>query len=198
MRKYFLEGLIVVIPLYLTYRFVRWALSYVYNFFHFSIAFLPKEYRDILRVEILVSGLTAVVVILLVFLCGVFVNTIVGRASTKIIERVLTKIPIVNSIYSAFYDLFDLTIKQSGIKFSRVVYVANPNNKIYSIGFVTGVSIPEVSGKGKLRHLNVFVPGTPNPTSGFLLCVPEKEVIPSSLTIEQGMKIVVSGGVVKK
>ncbi len=195
-RKLLLEGLIVVIPLYLTYRFVLWALSYVYNGLHFSIALIPKQYRDQLPIEILVSIATGLVVLLFVFLCGVFAKTIAGRASRRFVDRIMTTIPVIKSIYSAFNDLFELTMKQDGIKFSKVVYVANPNKNSLSIGFVTGESIPEISDRKKM--LNIFIPGTPNPTSGFLVCVPEKEVIQSAMTIEQGMKLVVSGGVVKK
>lgn len=198
LRKFLFEGLIVVIPLYLTYRFAKWALSYVYGFFHFSIAFLPVEYRQILPIEILVSILTALVVIVFIFISGVFVRTFAGRAIRNFISRIIENIPIVNSIYTAFSDLFELTVSQEGVKFSSVVYVANPNKRTLSIGFVTGQSIPEIAGKKKKTYLNVFIPGTPNPTSGFLICVPEKEVMKSDLSIEQGMKIVVSGGVVHR
>lgn len=196
--KLFFEGLIVVIPLYLTYRFIRWALTFFYNFFHISVFLLPEKYREFLPVELIAPVLAAVVLALFVFICGIFVSTIAGRTSKRIIDRIMQNIPIVNTVYSAFNDLLELTVKQSEIKFSRVVYVANPNKNSLSLGFVTGVAIPEITGKTKKRHLNVFIPGTPNPTSGFMICVPEDEVKKCSLDIEKAMKLVVSGGVVNK
>jgi uncharacterized membrane protein len=127
---------------------------------------------------------------------GFLSANILGRSVVGAYERVLRKIPLVRGIYAAVKQVMEQLLSDKTDKFRGVVLFEFPRKGVYSLGFVTGSTSGEIGDKTEGRALNVFLPCTPNPTSGFYLVVREEEVIPVDLSVEQAFKIILSGGMV--
>jgi len=186
-RRQFLSGVLVVVPLILTYVVLRFLFEaidgilspYLEKFFHYSI-----------------PGLGIITTILIIILTGFFVRSIVGAWVYKYGDKFLAKMPIVRIFYLAAKQLMEaLTIPQYAA-FKEVVMFEYPRRGVYAIGFSTA-RIDYVIDDGERKKLvGIFVPSTPTPISGIVIFVPENDVIPINLTIEEGLKLLVSGGIV--
>lgn len=144
--------------------------------------------------EIAVGAIGLVVVVIVIYLVGVLTTSILGRWIVRLVEIMFTKVPLVRTVYTSSRQLVEtLFVERSA--FRRVVMVEFPKKDTYTLGFVTTDDAWTVR-PSKEKALPVFVPTTPNPTSGFLLLVPERELIPTNLTVEWAMKIIISGGIV--
>ena len=125
-----------------------------------------------------------------------FATNILGRFFLRIGESILDHLPVVRSLYGATKQIFETVFANQSEAFREVVLVEYPRKEMWVIGFLTGRTKGEVQTKTADDVVNIFVPKTPNPTSGFLLFVPQKDVIPLEMTIEEGVKLVVSAGIV--
>ncbi|MBI2369426.1 MAG: DUF502 domain-containing protein, partial [Deltaproteobacteria bacterium] len=148
-----------------------------------------------------VPGLGIMATIVLVFLVGLFTTNVVGRRLLEWAERLLVRVPVVKSIYLGSKQLVEAITLPGKQTFKRVVMIEYPRRGLYAVGFITSTNIGEVhggppDGTSTEYVVNVFVPATPNVTSGTLILVPKKEIIPLSLSVEDGVKLVVSGGIV--
>jgi uncharacterized membrane protein len=141
-----------------------------------------------------VPGFGIILLLSLIFLSGVLVTNIFGRKLVQLWEEFLQKVPVVRNIYSLFKSVVDTFSNQSKEKLSRVVLVEFPRKGCFTIGFVTGIPNEEIISSAGERLINVYVPTTPNPTGGYMLLFPEKEVRPLSISAEEGMKMVISTG----
>jgi len=190
-RRKFLMGLVAILPVGLTI-FVCWFLVTKFGSLLVRLFARIPYLRELPEIAVGVIGFVAVVVI--IYLVGVLTTSILGRWMVRFGEMVLTRVPLVRTIYTSSKQLAE-TLFVDRSAFRRVVMVEFPKKGTYTMGFVTTDNAWTVKPTQD-RALPVFVPTTPNPTSGYLLLVPEQELIPTDLSVEWAMKIIISGGIV--
>lgn len=193
LRGYFLAGIVVTAPIsitiYLTYHF----LSFVDN----AVArLLPKEWYDSLYGVATVPGIGLIIAVTAFVLIGWFATNFFGRLFIRIAEYFVDRMPVIRTLYSAIKQIFETIMASQSTAFREVVMLEYPRKGVWSIGFVTGVSKGQVQEITAKETVNVFVPTTPNPTSGYLLFVPRKELRYLDMTVEEGVKLVVSAGII--
>ncbi|NOY87099.1 MAG: DUF502 domain-containing protein [Deltaproteobacteria bacterium] len=191
-RKYILTGFLVLIPVFLT----GWVLITLFRITDKALALIPRAYRPETLIGFNIPGLGMLISFLLVFVLGAFVANVIGRKFLATGEKLLEKIPIVRWFYFSSKQILEAVFAKEGDSFRRVVLIEYPRKGLYSVGFVTGESKGEVDRKVPGPSLTVFIPTTPNPTSGFLYIVPETETIPLSWSVEDAFRMVVSAGVI--
>ncbi|MFN3076262.1 MAG: DUF502 domain-containing protein [Alphaproteobacteria bacterium] len=187
LRAYFFAGVLVTAPAAITF-YVAWL---VIDLVDRQIAPLFPDYPAF---GIPGLGLLALVVALMAV--GALTAGFVGRFFIRTGERILARMPVIRSIYSATKQIFEAVLRQQSQAFREVVLVEYPRQGIWTIAFITGTATAEVRRAVGEEMVNIFVPTTPNPTSGFLLFVPRPTLIPLRMTVEEGIKLVVSGGIV--
>jgi len=194
LRNYLLAGIIVTAPISITF-FIVWQ---VVDFFDETASTLiPSRYNPETYLPFSMPGLGFVLVLALITLVGWFTASLLGRSMMRFGERVLHRMPVVRSIYGTLKQIFETVLANSSRSFREVVLVEYPRRGLWAIAFVTGPTrgeVGEVMGGEEL--VNVFLPTTPNPTSGFLLFVPRRDLVHLAMSIEEGMKMVISGGIV--
>ncbi|MFH1778892.1 MAG: DUF502 domain-containing protein [Candidatus Omnitrophota bacterium] len=195
-RKNFITGLAVLFPLVITVWFVR---LIIIKTNLVVLEPLMKTLRPFLgdtAFEYLARIILFIVLILIIALIGFGTRVLVLRKFFSHWEKLFYRVPMAGKIYSVTKDMSRAFLGQSKGIFTRVVLVEFPRKGIYSIGFVTSEGKGEIQDKTEEKVINVFIPTTPNPTSGYLLLVPEKELINLDMSIADGMKLVISGGIV--
>ncbi len=193
LKNYFLTGLLVVVPIALTFLVVRWIVTFMD---HYLSRVLPPAWQPDHLFGVWVPGLGLVATLLLIMLVGVLTANIFGRKLVHFYEFLLDKIPFVKGIYSLFKQVADTVISRDRGAFRKVVLIEYPRRDIWAVAFVTGISEGEVQEVTSKRLVNIFVPTTPNPTSGFYILVPEDDMIELSMTVEEAFKLIISGGMV--
>lgn len=197
LRNSFFAGLVVLIPLGITIL--------VFNILIQNIGapaselffgFFQSSWRNYSGVNIILNGISTLIVVGLVTVLGILSNYFLGRWFIKTTEKILHKLPFINVVYKTAKQIVDTFAEQNKAIFQKVVLVEFPKAGTYSIGFLTGVCKGEVQDKTQEKLCNVFVPTTPNPTSGFLVLVPEKELIYLAMSTGDAMKLIISGGAV--
>lgn len=188
LRHYFLTGLILVIPaiitIYVFYKIFLWVDANLGG-----IVYRLTGYR-IPGLSFLFLGF----LILMTILIGMLTANYIGKKLVSIYERLLAKIPLVREVYMTIKQIMEVLLVKGDRSFREVVLLEYPRRGMYCIGFVTNKRGGRITPKGE-ELLIVFIPTTPNPTSGVMVLVPPSEVIPLPITIEQGLKLVISGGV---
>ena len=191
-RRHFLTGLLVIVPLGLTFFVVSW----IVGFMDQILDFIPPKFHPDTYLPFPIPGLGVIFTLFIIQFVGLLSANLFGRKVVKTYEQVLDRIPFVRGVYLAVKQLLEQILSQDSDRFRRAVLVEYPRKGIYSIGFVTGVGAGPVQENTPEKVLNIFIPTTPNPTSGYYLLVPEKDVVPLDLTVEQAFKIIVSAGMV--
>jgi len=191
-RNYFIAGLLTVVPLSITTYVIFVLLQHADRVFNF----IPQQYHPKEYLPFPVPGLGAIIVFLLILTTGLLVKNYLGGRIVEFGERIVYQIPLVRPLYVAVKQLLVAVFSQSYTGFKRVVLIEYPRKGIYVLGFVTGVASGEVQEITQEVVLNIFLPTTPNPTSGFYLLVPEKDVVPLQMSVEEAFKLVISGGLV--
>lgn len=189
-RNYLITGLVVILPTGLTLYLLWWLFQFVDGLAGNYVAFY-LGYR--------IPGLGILIIFLLLLGAGLLTQNILGRYLLGIWEKLIAHIPLVNSVYNTIKQTLEIIWQQEQERekgFQRVVLFEYPRKGSYALGFVTGEAKGEVQLKTKERVLNVFLPTTPNPTSGYLLLIPARDVIPLEMTVEDGLKMIISGGFV--
>jgi uncharacterized membrane protein len=193
LRTYFLAGVVVTAPVgitvWLIYRFIDYVDTKV-------IPLIPPDYNPELYLEHSVPGLGVAILLVVITLIGALVTNFLGRWFIRTGERILARVPVVRSIYGLLKQVFDAVLAQSSTAFREVVLVEYPRKECWVIGFLTATPNPEIRERLGNDMLYVFVPTSPNPTSGFLLVVHEAEVIRLKMPVEEGVKQVISLGIV--
>ncbi len=187
-RNYFLTGLIVILPLVVTF----YVLLVLFEFFDGFLRPLEK-----MVLGYYVPGLSLVVTFLVIVLVGVLATVALGRKMFQVFEDSLLRIPIVRSIYSITKQASETFLAPKGTEFKGVVLVEFPRKGMYTIGFNTGITVGEIQDKTREKVINVYVPTSPNPTSGYYLVVPEKDLIYLDMSMDTAMKLIISGGFTK-
>lgn len=187
LKKIFTTGLITLLPLGITiYLF--------YLIFNFLDKLLGGVVEKIFNIS--VPGIGFAAGIILIFLVGFIASNLIGRKIIALWDALFHKIPLTRSIYSSAKQIIDAFTLQGKHAFQKVVLLEYPRKGLYVLGFITGSSKGEVQEKTHEDVVNVFVPTTPNPTSGMLILAPKKEVIELDMTVEEGLKLIISGGLV--
>lgn len=189
-RNYFIAGLLTVVPLSITIYVISILLRNADRIFNL----IPSRFNPKAHLPFPLPGLGAVLVLTMIFVIGLLVKNYVGGRIIDFGERIVYQIPLVRPIYSAVKQLLVAIFSQSYDGFKRVVMIEYPRRGIYALGFVTGIASGEVQELTKERVVNVFLPTTPNPTSGFYLLIPEKDIIPLKISVEDAFKLIISGG----
>jgi uncharacterized membrane protein len=184
LRNYFLAGLAVILPVTVTLYLLKLVLGFVDGLAGGVLSLFTKRH---------IPGVGLVSTVLVVLGVGVVATNVAGRRLVAFWDGLLLRIPLVNTIYRTSKQVVDALWYRERA-FRRVVLVEYPRRGVWAVGFVTGETVRE--GNHAEKWLNVFVPTTPNPTSGFLLLLPPSEVVPTDLPVEDGIKMVVSGGIV--
>lgn len=195
-RKNFITGLAVLFPLVITIWFVRLIIIKTNLVVLEPLMKVLRPFLGNVTFEYSARILLFIIIVLVVALIGFGTRVLVLRKFFSHWEKLFYRVPMVGKIYSVTKDMSRAFLGQSKGIFTRVVLVEFPRKGIYSIGFVTSEGKGEVQDKTEEKVINVFIPTTPNPTSGYLLLVPEKELINLDMSIADGMKLVISGGIV--
>lgn len=192
LRKWLVAGILVWAPLVITF----WVINAVIGFMDKTILLLPPSYRPEAIFGFNIPGLGAVLAIVVVLLTGALVANFLGRKLISMGESVLNRIPLVRSVYSAVKQVIETFVSQDSRSFRQVVLVEYPRKDCWSLAFLAGDPVGEVQDKTAQKVITVFVPTAPNPTSGFVIMVPEYEIIPLEMSVEEGFRMVISLGVV--
>ncbi len=193
LKKYFLTGLLVVVPISMTVLVIRWLFRFINSLL---ISVLPEILRPEVLYGIPVPGISLVATFLLILLVGVLAANIFGRSLVTFSENLVDRIPLVKGVYTLFKQVSDTVLKRDHGAFRKVVLIEYPRKEIWAVAFVTGKSTGEVQRVTAENLVNVFVPTTPNPTSGFYILVPEEDLIVLKMTVEEAFKLIISGGMV--
>ena len=186
LKRYFLTGLLVVTPIWGTVLILKTLFVTVDGILGDVVAqMLPGHY---------VPGLGIVALILLIFATGLFAANFMGRQIVKLWEEWLNRLPLVRGIYSTLKSMMDILSFSDRGSYHRVVLIQFPKNGHYCFAFVTGVTKGESTALSEEPLIHVYVPTSPNPTSGYFLLVPEREVTSVDISVEEAMKLIVSGG----
>lgn len=192
LRAYFFTGILVTAPLGLTI-YVVWV---VVNFVDTRIkAIIPSTYHPETYLPFKVPGLGLVFVLVGLTIIGALSAGVFGRYFVHLSEKLVNRMPIVRSVYSAVKQIIETVFSQQSSSFREVVMIEYPRKGIWSLGFLTGKTKGEVQELTDDEVLNVFIPTTPNPTSGFLLFVPKQDVHHLNMSVEEGIKMIVSAGI---
>ncbi|HUG79990.1 MAG TPA: DUF502 domain-containing protein [Burkholderiales bacterium] len=192
MKKYFITGLLIWIPLVITI----WVLKVIFDALDRSLLLLPLEFRTESLLGVHIPGLGVILTLLTVFVTGVFATNLFGAQLVQLWHDVLQRIPVVNSIYSSVKQISDTLFSSSGQAFRKALLVQWPREGVWTIAFLTGAPTGEVARRVPPDCVSVYVPTTPNPTSGYFAIVPRKDVIELEMSVDQALKYIISMGVV--
>ena len=200
MKKYIIAGLLVWLPLAITIWVLLWLLGIMDGVFSWMLTLgqtvLPinadASFESLRRVP----GLGVLVMVAVLLVTGVFVTNIFGQWWVKQWDRLLGRIPIVKSIYSSVKQVSDTLFSTGGNAFREAVLVQYPHQGSWTIAFVTGKPGGEVAAHLDGEHVSLYVPTTPNPTSGFFLMMPRANVRPLQMSVDEALKYIISMGVV--
>lgn len=186
LKRYFLTGLLVIIPLWGTVLILKTLFVAVDGILgDLLVRLVPSHY---------VPGLGILSLILLVLVTGLFATNFMGKQIVKWWEELLNRVPLVRGIYSTLKSMMDILSFSDHPSYNRVVLIQFPKNGHYCFAFVTGATRGEVQDLAQEPLIHVYVPTSPNPTSGYFLLVPEHEVASIDMSVEEAMKLIVSGG----
>lgn len=193
LRAYFLAGILITAPIsitvYLAWLFIRFVDSRV-------TPLIPAQFNPETYLPFALPGLGLVIVIVALTLIGMLTAGFFGRLVMRFYEGLLARMPVLSSVYTAIKQIIETVMAHKSDAFREAVLVEYPRRGIWAIGFRTGETRGEVQTNTAAHMVNVFLPTTPNPTSGFLLFVPKDDLVPLKMTVEEALKMVISGGIV--
>jgi uncharacterized membrane protein len=187
LKRYFLTGLLVITPIWGTILILK-------TLFVTVDSILGTALADLVLPDYYFPGLGILALILLILLAGVLATNFLGRRMVSRWEEFLDRVPIVRGIYATLKSMMDILSFKQREKYDKVVMIQFPKNGNYCLAFVTGETREEIQCLVPEPLVHVFVPTSPNPTSGYFLLVPETEVVPVEMSVEEAMKLIVSGG----
>jgi len=190
LKKYFLTGLLVLIPISLCIYIIKIVITAADRL----LGLLPPQYNPETYMPFPIPGLGIIVTLVLIFLVGLVTANFVGKRVLDGIELVFAKIPLVRTIYTGAKEVVQTFIHDRPAQFRQVVLIEYPRKGVYCIALVTGSPMGKIASKVDGDFLNLFIPTTPNPTSGFYVLVSREEVIPLNISIEDAFKLIMSAG----
>ncbi len=194
LRRYFISGLLFWLPIWVTILVINFLVNILSN----TLLLLPQRYQPDAILGFHIPGIGVVITLLVILLTGIVVANFVGRRLVLLGDAIIGHIPLVRTIYSSVQKVLHTLFTPGGQSFRKVLLVEYPRVGMWSIAFQTGDGAPEVTktfNNGPM--VSIFIPTTPNPTSGFLMMVPRKDVIELEMSIDQALKFVISLGVMQ-
>jgi uncharacterized membrane protein len=191
-RRYFITGLLVWVPVVITV----WVLSVLVRTMDQTLLLLPPALRTESWLGVYVPGMGVILTLLVVFLTGVFAANIIGQRLVYVWERVLARIPVVNSIYNGVKQVSDTLLAPGGQAFRKALLVQWPSPGMWTVAFLTGTPGGDVVNHLQGDYVSIYVPTTPNPTGGYFVMVPRSAVVELDMTVDDALKYIVSMGVV--
>ncbi len=192
-KRYLIAGLLVWLPLGVTIA----ALIFLVNLFDQSLLLLPTQLRPETWLGFRIPGLGIILSLVIILFTGMFVANFLGNRIMRVWERFLSKIPLVRSIYSAVKQIAEAIFGSGSQTFQKAYLIQYPRNGLWTLAFQTSESQGEAQYKTGLNEvINLFVPTTPNPTSGFFIMASKNEIIELEMPVDDALKMVISGGVV--
>ena len=191
-RRYMVAGILVWLPIGVTVFLLRILIGLMDR----TLLLLPQQYRPEILFGFSSPGLGFVLTIAVLLVTGILAANIVGRSMVGLWETLLDRIPIVRSIYSGAKNFAEIIFSDSSNSFKRVLLIEYPRKGLYSLAFQTSSELGEVQGRTGEDVVCTFVPTTPNPTSGFIIIVPKKDVIVLDMDVDEALKMIISLGVV--
>lgn len=192
-KAYFFTGILVTAPVsmtfYLAYKLISWIDVSVNRL-------IPPEFRPDNYLPYSIPGLGLVLLIVALILIGMFAAGFLGKFFLSLGEWIVYKMPLISSVYSLLKQVFQTFLSNKNNALSKVVLLEYPRKGIWILGFVSSETQGEVKDKLGREMLNIFIPTTPNPTSGFLIFVPKEDTVSLDMSVEEGIKFVISGGLV--
>ena len=195
-RRTFLTGLFVSMPLVITFIVFKFVFETLDNLLGPLVSLIIRKGGAPLPDGVIIPGVGVVTTIIIIFIIGLVTTNYLGRKLWNFAEKIFTAIPFIRPVYTATKQVIETFSAGGGQAFRKVVLVQYPRKGIYSLGFLTGITSGEAADKSGKAMKNVFIPTTPNPTSGFLLLFPEEDVIELDMAVEDGVKMIVSCGLV--
>ena len=193
LRAYFLAGVLVTAPVAITFYIVWLIVSFIDDRVS---RLIPARYNPENHLPFGIPGLGLVIAVVVLILIGAVTAGYIGRVIVRLSDAILARMPVVRSIYGATKQIFETVLAHKSTAFRQVCLVEYPRRGVWSLGFVTGTTVGEVQERTSDQVVNVFLPTTPNPTSGFLLLVPTRDLVLLEMSVEDGIKMVISGGII--
>jgi uncharacterized membrane protein len=192
MKRYFITGLLIWVPLGIT----AWALRFLIGTMDQSLLLLPDSLHPEVLLGVYVPGVGTVLTLLVVFITGLLTTNIIGQRLVLFWEGVLWRIPVVKSIYYGVKQVSDTLFSSQGEAFRKALLVQYPREGSWTIAFMTGTPGGDVANHLAGDYVSVYVPTTPNPTSGFFLMMPKSDVVELDMSVDAALKYIISMGVV--
>ena len=192
MKKYFITGLLIWIPLVIT----LWVLKLIVDTLDQSLLLLPQQWRTESFLGVHIPGLGVILTLVIVIVTGVFATNFFGAQLVHVWHGILHRIPVVNSIYSSVKQISDTLFSSSGQAFRKALLVQWPREGMWTIAFLTGVPGGDVTQHLPGDYVSVYVPTTPNPTGGYFVMLARKDVIELDMSVDAALKYIISMGVV--
>lgn len=192
MKRYFITGLLVLVPLFITV----WVLTTLIGFMDRSLLLLPEGWRPEAQFGRAVPGIGALLTLLIIFVTGLIATNFFGKRLILVWEVLLSKVPVVKSVYASVKQVSDTLFSDSGNAFRKALLVQYPREGSWTIAFMTGHPGGDVANHLRGDFVSVYVPTTPNPTSGFFLMMAKADVIELDMSVDAALKYIISMGVV--
>lgn len=192
-RKYFIAGLLVIVPLYGTFWILKTLVITVDDTF---FQFVPNAMQPKVWFGYNIPGMGVMLTIPIILFVGVLTRVYLGKQLLRAGDWMLSQIPVGNAVYKGLKQLLQTLFGQESARYSRVVLVEFPSKGQYALAFVTGDSEEIPAAMGSDKFIRIYVPTAPNPTSGYLLMVKESDVVPTAITVDEASKLIISGGLV--
>jgi len=192
LKTWFLTGLLVLVPLGIT----LWVLNLVISTMDQSLALLPEAWQPVQLFKVRIPGLGAILTVVFILLVGLLTHNFIGQRLVRWWEALLRHIPVVGPIYTSVKQVSDTLLSSSGNAFRKALLVQYPREGSWTIAFLTGRPGGDVQNHLQGEYVSVYVPTTPNPTSGFFLMMPKADTIELDMTVDAALKYIVSMGVV--
>ena len=191
LRRYLVAGVLVWLPILAT----LWIVSFIVSLMDSILLWLPAAYRPENLMGFRLPGFGIVIALVVVLITGLLVTNLIGRRLVQYWDGLIRRIPLVRSIHGGVKSFAESVFSQSN-SFRKVVMIQYPREGAWSIGFITAENVAEVAEKTGVQHACVYVPTTPNPTSGFIVMVPAAEVVELEMSVDAAMRMIITCGVV--
>lgn len=192
LRRYLVAGILVWLPVGITLLLLRILIGIMDR----TLVLVPEQYRPEAWLGFAIPGLGIVLTLLILLVTGILAANFVGRSLVAFWERMLERIPIVRSIYSASKNFAEIVFSDSDQSFKKVLLIEYPRKGLYGLAFQTATDLGEIQSRSGEDLVCTFVPTTPNPTSGFIIMLPRKDVIELDMEVDEALKMIISLGVV--
>jgi len=192
LRRYLVTGVVIWVPLIVTVLVVRFLLKLMDR----TLVVIPLAYQPETLLGFKIPGLGLLLSVLILFITGLLAANFFGRKLVSFSESIVNRIPLVRSIYSGVKQVAETVLSDGDTSFKRVMLVQYPRKGVWSLCFQTATDLAEIQSRTESEVVCVFIPTTPNPTSGFILFVPREDLVKLDMTVEEGLRMIISLGVV--